>query len=732
MIKDAKAAAVKNQLNTDNEKHLEESYTRAAKEICDFVSSTGYEFVANKDEIDMQYKKFSSRFSPEALLKIPDEDLLQSLFYTAESTNDCMCYWLEFHAEIREYFGSISGGSSYKFGLFQRQIDKAWITGSPTKPEVLSEEDALNLGKEIRSCIIQGAEIIASFGELNKVEDYEELDNRLNEAIGKYANLAWFHKYYQMIFPTKFATFHSNSWQKHILYAYGIKPSVKYYGRSGQLSIIANQAEMFASFFSHASRERFGTIKQFCRIGTTGGDDNSFAAWKKDSFAAVGWGGIGPLSDFLQNGKITKNKVAEKLQEIYFKTNKSTATRKAGELVSFYNTTEDTVFVAMEGETLLALGDEVGGYFYNADTEFAHCKPVKWHNCFQIGEKLENKKEGLMTTSVSLIDSENLLYLYHKYYYELDDIKVLNGDDEGEVIEITRKPRTDCIHPLNQIIYGPPGTGKTYSTAEYALAIIENRIFDHKQKTNKERKILMDCYRTYVQNGQITFTTFHQSYGYEEFIQGIRPDSEAGTICFKKVDGIFKRIADKAMNDAGNNYVIIIDEINRGNISKVFGELITLIEEDKRCGELNELSVTLPLGDTFAIPNNLYVIGTMNSADKSISLIDTALRRRFSFVEMAPDETIVENTVLRNVLIEINTYLKKELRSNDLLIGHAFFTGKKEEKLGDIMNCNIIPLLYEYFYDDEAKVNKALDCLIGTSYELDSQYNGRIRIQKKV
>ncbi len=296
---------------------------------------------------------------------------------------------------------------------------------------------------------------------------------------------------------------------------------------------------------------------------------------------------------------------------------------------------------------------------------------------------------------------------------------------------VNRRPRTDLTHPLNQIIYGAPGTGKTYSTAEYALAIIERREIDNVSKTNDERRALMEKYQSFVNIGKITFTTFHQSYGYEEFIQGIRPDSKGDTISFKKVDGAFKKIADKALRDPENNYVIIIDEINRGNISKVFGELITLIEDDKRCGELNQLSVTLPLGDVFTVPNNLYIIGTMNSADKSISLIDTALRRRFDFVEMAPNEALVEDEVLHKVLSTLNTYLKKELGSTDLLIGHAFFMNKSVEKLKDIMNQNIVPLLYEYFYDDEAKVKKALQCLENTDYEIDSQYKGRIRIQRK-
>jgi 5-methylcytosine-specific restriction protein B len=310
-----------------------------------------------------------------------------------------------------------------------------------------------------------------------------------------------------------------------------------------------------------------------------------------------------------------------------------------------------------------------------------------------------------------------------------DDVKEQKDNKE---IGIIRFPRKDELWPLNQIIYGAPGTGKTYVTAEYAVAIVEKRKIDIASKSEIERKELMSKYAQYVKSGQITFTTFHQSYGYEEFIQGIRPGVKAGDVNFVTADGVFKKIADRALPDLVNNYVIIIDEINRGNISRVFGELITLIEDDKRYGELNQLSITLPLGESFTVPNNLYIIGTMNSADKSISLIDTALRRRFAFVEMIPNEALVEDDTLKSVLYALNIYLRKELHSADLLIGHSYFIGRKADELANIMNRYIIPLLYEYFYDDESKVKKALECLNGTNCSIENKLCGRIRVLKKV
>lgn len=307
-------------------------------------------------------------------------------------------------------------------------------------------------------------------------------------------------------------------------------------------------------------------------------------------------------------------------------------------------------------------------------------------------------------------------------------------EERKTCLETVREPRTNKVHPINLIVYGAPGTGKTYSMVEYALAIVDNIPIEEFRKKNTDRKANMIRYKELVKAGQIVFTTFHQNYGYEEFIQGLRPDRDSETMAFKTVDGVFKVIADTALNDTEDkNFVIIIDEINRANISKVFGELITLIEEDKRWGELNETSATLQSGDPFAVPNNLYIVGTMNSADKSISLIDAALRRRFDFIEQKPDSSLVSDSVLKTVLETINLRLVDELDSTDLLVGHSYFMNKTEKDLCNILNNNIIPLLYEYFYDNRKKVANILNEAIkkaGTSIEIIDEKVGRLRVKE--
>lgn len=290
--------------------------------------------------------------------------------------------------------------------------------------------------------------------------------------------------------------------------------------------------------------------------------------------------------------------------------------------------------------------------------------------------------------------------------------------------------RTRKTFDLNSILYGAPGTGKTYATAMYALAIVENKKLS--DVTKESRTEIMGRYNKLVNEGQVVFTTFHQNYGYEDFIQGIRPDTSTNEMRFKTVNGVFKKIAETAMKSPNKDFVIIIDEINRANISKVFGELITLIEDDKRWGEENAVSVTLPSGEIFAVPNNLYIVGTMNSADKSISLIDTALRRRFEFIEFVPDLSLVADENLRKVLEKLNKGISTELNSTDLLVGHSYFINKDATDICSIMNRNIIPLLYEYFFDNKNKVEAQLKtCLEDLNVEIVPNSMGRVKIQNK-
>lgn len=266
------------------------------------------------------------------------------------------------------------------------------------------------------------------------------------------------------------------------------------------------------------------------------------------------------------------------------------------------------------------------------------------------------------------------------------------------------------IIPLNQILFGPPGTGKTYNTVNMALDIVCPLAGGLKWET-KLREEARRKYQEILPGGRIVFVTFHQSMSYEDFIEGIKPEpTKDGKITYEVKDGIFKELCAKAEKDKSQNYVMIIDEINRGNVANIFGELISLIEDDKRLGASEELHAELPYSHTiFGVPKNVYIIGTMNTADRSVEALDSALRRRFTFKEMMPkSELVPEEHNVRSIFKIINQRIEV-LKDREHQIGHSYFMGvNSEEGLKAVIYDKIIPLLQEYFYGDYEKIQLVL------------------------
>lgn len=333
----------------------------------------------------------------------------------------------------------------------------------------------------------------------------------------------------------------------------------------------------------------------------------------------------------------------------------------------------------------------------------------------QIYMQLMSDKKYTLETSIQ----ERSKPLFEKYGNNKN-----NKDDKNERADATPNILTTINSPLNQILYGPPGTGKTYNTINKALEILGVEI-----EGRPKLKVTFDEFR---QNGQIEFITFHQSFSYEEFVEGIKPIfvdengeevKHSKNMIYKAKNGIFKHICERALENSQKPYILIIDEINRGNISKILGELITLIEPSKRIGADEELRVSLPYsanefdgGKGFGVPKNLYIIGTMNTADRSIALLDTALRRRFEFVEMMPQPKLLEIIKGENGEINLQLLLEKMnariefLLDREHTIGHSFFINVDSlSKLQQVFKNKIIPLLQEYFYDDYKKIQAVLN-----------------------
>jgi hypothetical protein len=262
-------------------------------------------------------------------------------------------------------------------------------------------------------------------------------------------------------------------------------------------------------------------------------------------------------------------------------------------------------------------------------------------------------------------------------------------------------PEPDPFLPsLNIILYGPPGTGKTFT------------LRDKYMKLFTERGVALN---------RCEFTTFHQSYSYEDFVEGIKPvmsEEAAETLAYRVKPGIFKTMVQRALADPSHRYAIFIDEISRGNIASIFGELITLIEEDKRKGAPNELRARLPYSrEEFVVPKNLYIIGAMNTADRSVEALDTALRRRFTFVAIPPQPELIQQPAnldvdLQQLLRVINARIER-LLDKDHCLGHSYFMGiaPKSDPLAElrhVFGTKILPLLEEYFYGDPAKIGMVL------------------------
>ena len=664
--------------------------------------------------------KFVKRFPLDKLLDMPIEEYIVLKANYPETYNDTFTYWLERKEEIG---GAIGGGNSSKFYIYMDASGKYCI-GYGNKKRYIEGDELKYEYHELISKILKSIE----FAKEDNIEEIKELNPPLWNMV--------LLKILSIYMPDKFIDIYSSAVLVPLAEILNLDTD-----KSPENIIAINylatkklkamdefkEWEMFKlSNFVWETIRKVPRKITYWALGHNYDGNNILPDLIEKNKIAVGY-----FEEDLSDVIINKRALKEYLKEHNYDNNTiKTLTNfseiKKGDIVilksSYTKGEKRNISVFKVSAIAEVLEDVTSGYEY--DEKLHHTLPVEWIS------KEVREFEGInyLGTLTKIKNDKNLNIILNNTNLS-DELHESISNEEDELNEDNK----------NFILYGPPGTGKTYNVINKALEIIDPEGYSEIAEENN-REAILNKYKELVDKGQIDFCTFHQSYGYEEFIEGLKSDGKGN---FVTEDGILKRIAynaayeglkDEYKEDEGsyddkkvkvNNYinkerafkeakkfVLIIDEINRGNISKIFGELITLLEEDKRIGTSNQIVANLPYTkEKFSLPNNLYIIGTMNTSDKSIAQIDIALRRRFIFEEMMPDYDVldeIDGIELDKLLIAINERIEF-LLDRDHLIGHAYFVNcNSYSDIINVVSNKIIPLLQEYFYGDNEKVGMIL------------------------
>lgn len=611
--------------------------------------------------------------------------------------------------DMREIFGSIAGGAAYKFGLFFHKKTQSWTCGSPAKPVKLTENEAIQKAEEIRNDLVAGAEIISSFGPLNSTADYEQLYKQLEHISG--INTVWRMKYYQMLFPILFAPFYGQDIQLDVLHFLNQTPSEIPFIRMGQIALFSKKCNIPGIVFGHiwGRSTNHNNKSNDSETNTLSDKKHKLHYWMYTVFDDTSWMecqqkeimvlGMDDIGDYSQYDS------KESLRQELISTYDNSTSRKNQALMAwnFANklAINDVIF-AKRSNTLVGKGIVTGDYIFDdSRQEYKNIRTVKW---LQIGEwEHPGKSVAKRLTDITPYTDyiEKLITIFTPD--ELDDVDTQPEVDYPEYssadflsdVYMSEQDYETLVNVLkmkkNIILQGAPGVGKTFTAKRLAYSIIGAK--------NPDR---------------VQMIQFHQSYSYEDFIEGYRPTENGFTI--KK--GSFYKFCKLAEDDDENDYFFIIDEINRGNLSKIFGELFMLIEKDKRGIELQ----LLYSDENFSVPANVYIIGMMNTADRSLAMLDYALRRRFSFFTMKPGfntsgfqtyQDSLKSDAFNKLIAcvkQLNSKIAEDISLGEgFCIGHSYFCGLTPEAantqtLSSIVEYELIPLLKEYWFDEPAKI----------------------------
>lgn len=682
----------------------------------------------SEETLQGYYATFRKRFGPQVLQKLDGESLLTRLHDFRRENRNSLVYWLEFKndEEFPSIFGSISGGSALKFGVYPNAATGRWMTRDQSNvPVEISLEQAIEIARRHRDQLLRGIALLDALPGNATDRDYAQLQQAINIQLPNVGLTAWGHKYFSLLFPDKLDEYHMASYQRFHLVKL-LQPDLpdERAGRfiaAGRFVRVAQALGMPMNHLTTVLNQLHGKPYRYWSILAS--DPGSpveldMQNQVEGDYAAIAWAELGDLSHLIERND--SKVLLRQLMEAVYPSAKNRDRKAIHDFVTEIAVNDRIVLYEPRSRKVVAIGSVIGGYYFEDSLTRPHRFPVEWLSNDE-WHFAEDEGFDAVTREIRLYSNQVEVERHLLEVKAVEKIAPtpptasphlpqnipvrLTGISGRIQIVLERKGQV--------ILYGPPGTGKTYWAETTACELSARQIFGKSfGKLNQHQRQRVFGSST----SSVQLCTFHPAYGYEDFLEGYRPQVLNDQMTFVRQSGIFKQLCELARKDATNNYYLIIDEINRGDIPRIFGELLTLLEKDKR-GK----SILLPLSGTeFSVPANVFVIGTMNTADRSIALLDSALRRRFGFVEMLPDPTVLSSSVIEGIplglwLVELNQRILQFVGrdARNLQIGHAYFldNGKpitELSKFARVLREDIIPLLEEYCYEDYGALRRIL------------------------
>lgn len=672
-------------------------------------------YFKNKNEIENadymierknNFKLFYLEYPFEKFMDLKLED-----YVVGNNNINSLCYKMEF-GQYKDCGPGIGGATAYKYGIFYSKEHQNYMYNRKVENEPEKRWDI------IKSDLYKLFNNIANSKNIDEIEDnYSSLKGMSMFIIKlgfcyfpqKLIGVCGRKHLISLLDLFKFDyNENSSSLKLSFLFNYKLRQAIPELDNEDP-EVIAHIVWMYLEENNIDEIENEGKNKVW--IYSPGEGANKWSEFYNNGIMAINWNELGDLTQYE-----TKEEIRKILSENRDTSNKNNALANW----EFANEIQigDIIYAKKGKNIIVGKGIVESDYKYDEERQdYKSYRKVKWiynqekNIKDQLGEQLANKTLTDVTKYTDFVNKLNSLYedrmninnTYTKYDF-LNEVFISEEQYDTIINTLMRKK--------NIILQGAPGVGKTFCAKKIMYSLMNEK-----------------------DDSRIEVVQFHQSYSYEDFIQGYRPNNEGK---FTLKNGVFYNLVNEACkeynraklaNEEPKKFCIIIDEINRGNLSKVFGELMMLIESDKR---EKKWSLNLTYSDTkFYIPENLYIIGTMNAADRSLSMVDYALRRRFAFINLQPafnnekfkqylvekeklDKQIVEDLI--NKYIKLNDYIKETL-GKDFMIGHSYFIGQQldidnfDEVYIDIVNYEIKPLLEEYYYYDDEKIERALEII---------------------